>query len=297
MKCSCPKCSAPLPEDLSKVLEKGKNGKCSECNASYWIQRESFILRCYAVNGERYCRHCGEALGSSTYCPGCGTLYPDYCVVANKKPAQRAFEKKEFSLSLPQFSKKPGGKVDKQFILETGGKPGSSSELIRQLMMVGAGIALIAVIAVAVLFYMRGKSESQFATKYVVALYGIKSGTDQCLKISSILAANNPLAGKDLDELKSVKGEIASALQALPPPPEKFRDAHNRLLTLFGTYDKFYDLCITSGPATEVAVSAAKLEAQFTNQAEELKNALPPPLLAELTEKAKRYRNLQFLLE
>ena len=53
------------------------------------------MLRCYAVAGERYCVKCGEVLGLSTYCPGCGTLYPDYCVVYSKKPETRVFEKKK----------------------------------------------------------------------------------------------------------------------------------------------------------------------------------------------------------
>ena len=298
MKCSCPKCSALLPENLSDVPEKGKNGKCSECSASYWVHRESFILRCYAVNGERYCSHCGEALGPSTYCPGCGTLYPDYCVVGTKKPAQRAFEKKQFTLNLsfPKFERKSATVGRKQGLIAAGGKAGSS-DLRRQLLMVGAGIALIATIAVVVLLYMKSQAESKFTTDFVVALYGIKSGTDQCLKKSALLASGNRLVDKDVGQLKVVKEEIAIALQALSPPPEKFSNAHSRLLTLEATYEKLYNLCITSGPSATVATSAEALDLQFIKQAKELKGVLPPELLTELTVKAPRYSNLQFMLK
>lgn len=259
------------------------------------------MLRCYAVDGERYCSKCGEALGQSTYCPGCGALYPDYCVVHGKKPAQRAFEKKEFSLglSLPSFAGKsasPMSPVRKQSFAAAGGGAGSS-DLRRQLLMVGAGIALLAVIAVLALLYMRDKAEGKFIKEYVVALYGLKSGTAQCLKKSALLAGGSRLVDKDLNQLKSVKAEIAVALQVLSPPPNKFSDAHNRLLQLEVTYEKLYKLIITSGPSTEVATSANILEAQFNKQAKELRISLPPPLLAELTTKVSRYSNLQFMLE
>lgn len=299
MKCSCPKCSALLSEDLPNIPEKGKNGKCSECGASYWIHRESFMLRCYVVTGERYCSKCGEVLGQSTYCPGCGTLYPDYCVVHSKKPVQRAFEKKPFilNLSLPSFTGKTAAPVLRTPELMAAGGGAGSSDLKRQLLMVGAGLALVAVIAVLALLYIRDRAESKFTREFVVALYGVKSGTDQCLKKSALLASGSRLVDKDLAQLKSVKAEIASALQVLSPSPEKFTDAHARLLKLFGTYEKLYNLCITSGPSAEVATSAGALETQFYSQAKELKGALPPKLLAELTAKVSRYGNLQFMLE
>lgn len=298
MKCSCPKCSAPLSDDLSRIQEKGKNEKCPECGGSYWIHRESFILRAYAIEGERYCSHCGETLGQSTYCPGCGTLFPDYCVVQNKKPAQRAFEKKEFSfgLSLPRVTRKAAQSYRKQELDSISGS-GASKDLRHQLLMVGAAIALLAVLAGVALLYMRGRAEEKFVSRFVVVLYGIKSGTDQTLKMSALLASGSRLADKDLALLKSVHAENATALQLLSPPPEKFNDAYNRLLKLSGTYQKLYDLCLTSAPSPEIANSAGTLESQFNAQAKALKSSLSPPLLAELTAKTSRYRNLQFMLE
>jgi hypothetical protein len=293
MKCSCPKCSALLPEDLSRIPEKGMSGKCSECGGSYWIHRESFILRCYAVEGERYCCSCGESLGPSTYCPGCGALYPDYCVVNNKKPAQRAFEKKNFSL--PGFSGKSAAPGRKQNIRTAGGRAGSS-DLRRQLLMVGGGIALLAVIAVVALLYLQDRAESKFIKEYVVALYSLKAGTDQCVLKSALLAGGSRLVEKDLDQLKFVDDKITSALQVLSPP-DKFINVQDRLLKLSSTYKKLYHLCTTSGPSAEVILSAQTLESQFNAQAKELKGVLPSPLLAELIDKSSRYKNLQFMLE
>ena len=298
MKCSCPKCSALLPENLSAIPEKGRSGKCPECGDSYWIHRESFILRGYTVAGERYCSHCGQDLGPSTYCPGCGTLYPDYCVVHSKKPPQRAFEKKNVALSFPSFGGKSAGQERKPSLksISAGTKAGSS-DLRRQLMIVGAGIALLAVIAVVALLYMGNRAEEKFIKEYVVALYGLKSGTDQCMKMAETLASGSRLVDKDLAQLRSVKTEITTALQVLSTPPKKFNDAHTRLGKLSGAYEKLYNLCLTSSPSAEIASSAGALEAQFNAQARVLKSSLPPPLLAELTAKTTRYRNLQFMLE
>jgi len=298
MKCACPKCSAPLHENLPEIPEKGKNGKCSNCSSSYWIHRESFILRGYAVTGERSCSKCGEALGQSTYCPGCGTLYPEYCIVYSKKPAKRAFEKKSFSLNLsfPKVARNATAKSSRLVSIDEGSKT-VSSDLRRQLLMVGAGIAVLAVIAVLVILYKQDRAATKFTRDFVVVLYGLKSGTDQCLKKSEILGNGSRLVDKDIMKLKSVNAEIATALQVLSPPPTKFNDVYARLGTLSGTYEKLYTLCITSGPSTEAAASARDLELQFIKQAKELKGALPPELLAELADKTSRYSNLQFMLE
>lgn len=255
------------------------------------------MLRCYAVDGMRYCNNCGENLGPSTYCPGCGTLYPDYCIVASKKPAQRAFERKEFSLglSLPGTFGKSSSTTRKQEWQAA--SRGGATGLRRKLMMVGAGIALLAAIAFGAFLVIQDRAESKFTREFVVALYGVKSGTDQCLKKSVMLANGSRLVDKDLAQLKSVKSEIDAALQVLSPPPEKFRDTYNRLMRLEATYKKLYNLCITSEPTAEVAAAAETLEKQFYDQAKELKVALSPKLLAELSAKASRYDNLQFMLE
>lgn len=297
MKCSCPKCSALLSEDFYEVPEKGKSGKCSECSSSYWIHRESFKLRCYAVDGERFCGKCKEALGQSTFCPGCGALYPDYCIVQSKKSELRAFEKKKFSLNLtsPRFSWKSASPSRKQNLLAVASAGAGTSDLKRQLMMVGAGMAFLAVIAVIALLYMRERAESKFIKEYVVALYGVKAGIDQCVVKSTLLANGSPLAVKDIAQLKFVDDKIATLLKSLSPP-DKFVDAQDRLLKLAGTYKKLYRICTTSGPSAEAAISAATLESQFERQARELKEVLPPPLLAELIEKSLRYKNLQFML-
>lgn len=297
MKCSCPKCSALLPEDLPNIPEKGKNGKCSKCNSTYWIQRESFMLRCYAVTGERYCSHCGEGLGPSTFCPGCGTLYPDYCIVHSKKPAQRLFEKKQITLnfSFPKFAGKSATSGRKQGLIIPEGRT-RPSDLRHQLLMVGAGITFLAVVIAVSLFYMQARAESNFIRRFVVVLYGIQSGTDYCMKMSELLASGSRLTDKDLALLRSAKAENTTALGVLSPPPKKFTDIHNQLLKLSGTYEKLNDLCITAGPSAEIASSAGALESRFHAQARELKGALPPEMIAEITAKASRFNNLQYLL-
>lgn len=298
MKCVCPKCSALLSEKTSLVDEKGKSGKCSECSGSYWIHRESFILRCYTVRGERYCAGCGEELGESTYCPGCGTLYPDYCIVHSKKPVPRAAMKKSFSLnlSLSGGAGKASSKEKKESLTSLSDNVVRSNDLRSQLIKVGGVIALLAVIAVIGYLYMQDRAESKFSKNFVAVLYGIKSGTDQCLKLSELLANGTPLSDKDIALLKSVKAENAAALQILSTPPEKFAEAQSRLVQLAATYEKLNNLCINSGPSTTVAATADNLETQFNAQAKDLRSALHPKLLAELKEKSSRLTSLQFML-
>lgn len=256
------------------------------------------MLRCYAVNGERYCSKCGEELGPSTYCLGCGTLYPDYCVVYSKKPAKRSFKTKAFSLNL-SLAKSERKSESKSGIAKptNGGRKTGSSNLRRQLLMVGAGIAFLAVIALLALLYIQNRAESKFTKEFVVALYGLKSGTEHCLKKSEILGNGTRLGDKDLAQLKSVKGEISTALQVLSPPPKKFNELHAQLGILSDTYEELYKLCITAAPSMQTATSAKALEMRFIKQAKEMKSALPPELLAELTAKVPRYTNLQFMLE
>lgn len=284
--------------ELQDVPEKGKNGKCSECGGSYWINRESFILRAYTVDGERYCSHCGEGLVPSTYCTGCGTLYPDYYVVSSSKPKKRARESKSIALNL-SFSKvkRISAQTSRRGESIAEGRKTISSALRRQLLTVGAGIAFLAVIAVLVIFYKQNSAENKFTKEFVVALYGLKAGTEQCMKMSEILGNGNRLVDKDFARLKSVKSEIVAALQVLSPPPKKFNDVHNRLQNLSNTYDKLYSLCINSEPSAALLDSAEALNLQFTKQAKELKGTLPPQILTELKDKSIRYNNLQFMLE
>lgn len=298
MKCVCPKCSALLSENLSLIDEKGKSGKCSECSGSYWIHRESFILRGYTVRGLRHCAGCGEELGESTYCPGCGTLYPDYCIVHSKKPVPRAVMKESFSLSLslPVAAGKSSSKGKKDVLTSLSDDTGRSSDIRSQLIKVGGVIALFAVIAVIGFLYIQDRAESKFSKSFVVVLYGIKSGTDQCLKLSELLANGTRLSDKDIALLKSVKAENAAALQLLSTPPEKFAEAQSRLVKLAGTYEKLNNLCINSGPSLTVAATANDLETQFNAQAKELRGALHPKLIAELKEKSSRLTSLQFML-
>jgi hypothetical protein len=170
------------------------------------------------------------------------------------------------------------------------------SDLRHQLLMVGAGITFLAVVIAVALLYMQERAESNFIRRFVVVLYGIQSGTDYCMKMSELLASGSRLTDKDLALLKSARAENSAALGIISPPPKKFTDIHNRLLKLSDTYEKLNDLCITAGPSGEIASSAGALESRFHAQARELKGALPPEMIAEMTAKVSRFNNLQYLL-
>lgn len=290
MKCSCPKCAAQLEHDLFSVPEKGLNPKCPECDRRYWIYRESFMLRCYHTEGIRHCIHCGEELGVSTFCPGCGTLYPDYCIIQSSKPARRTLEKNrftfDFSASRPKQSAWQG-----QSLSSSSDAPAPSG-LRRPLVMLAVAILLIAIVAGAATFILNRQAESKYTRNSVIALAGIKAGTEQCLDKGNLLASGTPLSKSDLAELNRIKTEIDQAIANISSTPRKFTAAHDQIVKLNGIYQKLFALC-TSNQAT--ADSTAKLAQQFNEQANNLKTTLPAEFREEIKRVAPRYRTLNYM--
>lgn len=300
MKCSCPKCSAILPEELAQVSDKGKQAKCPSCGQHYWIQRESFALRAYAVDGRRYCVQCGVDIQTGSHCPGCGTPCPEYCIVQPKKLVRRKAAASGFSWGIAG-----GGARGKRKSLALGagsvapsesrtGSAFSFSPLAIKGILV---LAVLAVIAGAAFLYLGRQKERDFTQHYVFALYVVKAGCEQNLKMSTLLANGTRLGEKELTELSKAKMHIDDAMQKLNPVPGEYVASHQRLQALYNIYGKFYTLCTTSGPSPLVADTAKQLDTEFSQAAKGLKASMPPELVDALKGAVPKYRNLGFLVE
>jgi len=174
-----------------------------------------------------------------------------------------------------------------------------------------------AAVAVLVLFlfvgltkiYLSNKADQEYAKKFVVALYGVKSGTDLSLGImngmtsewkKNLETANiAPRTSQEaLDRLKTVKSRIALAMESLNESPEKFIDAREKLTRLHGVYEEVYALNISNPGAVDVySASVETLDAKFNKVAGELKSVMPEELLEELEASVAKYRNLKFLVD
>ncbi len=88
--------------------------------------------------------------------------------------------------------------------------------------------------------YFDNKAEQEYSKKFLVALYGIKSGADLSLEMienttsgwQEVVETSNiaPRTSKqDLDKLVKVKARIDQAMESLKESPEKFVESKNKL--------------------------------------------------------------------
>lgn len=305
MNCFCPKCNVEIEIALQEISAKATSHQCPECNGKYWTVREAYSLRSYSKQGSIYCVECGQELGVSDVCVQCGSLYPDYCVVQSAKPVVRKQQGSGFSLGLSLGGTRTV--VPQAVIVDD--KPARHFNA-RPLIYVAAAVLLVVLAVGLGKYYLVDQGQQKFSKDFVVALYGIKSGTDLSLKKCAAITSewqgkSGPgraiaprLSQKELDDLGKVRDEIDKTLKALENPPEEFITANEKLTRLYQIYEQLYDLS-TGPPAslTGFSTSAQKLEADFLKAAHDLKASLPEPLENELRTAVAKYRNLRFLVE
>lgn len=300
MKCSCPKCNANIQVDLPHIPENGIATPCPECNSRFWTNKESFACRALKKEGKLYCAQCSNELNHQIVCPTCGVLFPDFCVVQTSKPVKRQLKKPGIAVSFslrPAQQKIPG--------ISTSGKTSSKSRkslvtIVSLLMLV---VVLSALIGVA---YNKRKAEQEFSRYYVLAVYGIKTGTDldlnQCAKLAAdwktkMNAGQNfqpSISPVDESRLNKVKVEIDNVMQRLNKPPKKFIAANANLAKLYGSYAQLHSL--TLAPPSSLAGftdSAAKSENDFRQAVQGFKAVLPTELSAEIDKAKAKYKGLR----
>jgi hypothetical protein len=157
--------------------------------------------------------------------------------------------------------------------------------------------------------YLDRQSHQAYAKDFIVALYGVKSGTDLNLglidKTSSAWQQNTGTGNliprptqKDLDKLTAVKKRISEAMDTPNDSPEKFADARTKLVRLHGIYEQIYALN-TSMPNSlaDHTLAVDKLKVSFFKAADDLKRSMPEELSDELKASVAKYTNLNFLVK
>jgi len=310
--CSCPKCSARIELDLTQITENTVSQLCPACKASYVLTRESFARRASRKAGEINCAQCGGQLDHSQYCPSCKTLYPDYYATEFPDAAKkRARQNRDLFGSLLNFSfewrPRSASSMDyKPVVLDS--EPWQEPVGLNKKNIVKgvSAVVIVALIALGVSFYYHAKAKKQFAASYVMALYGIKTGTDlglrACAKISSDWAAksssglNTPptISVEDENQLNSVKVQTEKYLQKLNDPPSKFAESNNELRNLFELFVKVHTAALNpSGTVTTFVDVTQKTEKEFVVATANIKKDLPTELSKELEIAKTKYRGLK----
>lgn len=308
MRCPCPKCDA-VNELVEQDISPGVNSqRCSECNEKYWTLREEYTLRAYKKQGRIYCFDCGHELGCEILCTNCGSICPDYCVVQSSKPVARKQQKAGFSFSFARHPKTVSSIDTFRDIPERQREAVSTSRPKMNRLAYVALAALVLLLAGGLFkVYEDNKVNQLYAKNFIVALYGIKSGTDLSLENMNALSFEwkkaLEIAGvaprpsqKDLDRVKVVKTKVAEAMDKLSESPEKFANAKTSLVRLYGLYVEISALNASPpGSLNDLTAAINKLEAAFFKEAGALRDSMPKELQEELQASLGKYRNLGFM--
>jgi hypothetical protein len=310
--CSCPKCSAKIELGLEQTTKDTNPHICPACKARYELTRESFARRASRKAGEINCAQCGGQLDHSQYCPSCKIIYPDYYAAefpgASKK---RARQNRNLFGSLKNFSfewhSTSTSSVDNKPVLMDSEAWQEPSVWKKKNIVTGiCAIVIIALIALGVSFSSHVKAKKAYATAYVMALYGIKMGTDlslnACGKISTDWAIKSSsgqnvpprISVDDENKLNKIKTQTDKYLQKLNDPPSVFAESNKKLFNLNTMFVKLHAAALKpSGTITNFIALTQTTENEFKVATADLKKNLPIELSAELEIAKTKYRGLK----
>ena len=313
--CSCPKCSAQIELNLTQVFDATTTETCPACKAHYVLTRESFARRASRKSGEINCALCGAQLDHSQFCPSCKALYPDYFAAEFANAAKkRVHQNRDLFGSLRNFSfewrhSENVSSVDYKPILmdsEPWKEPARWKNKI--IIKYITAISVVILIVAGVSFYSHLRMKKEYAASYIMVLYGIKTGTDLGLKLSSKISSDWSIKGglsqnvppiitvDDENQLNSIKAQTDKYFQKLKNPPTTYMESNERLLKLNGLFLKLYTLVLKpSGTPTSFVDQTQKAEKEFKMAATELKKILPKELSTELDIAKTKYRGLSDL--
>ena len=310
--CSCPKCSAKIEQDLKQIVEDTTPNACPACKTRYVLTRESFARRASRKAGEINCAQCGEQLDHSQYCPSCKALYPDYFAAEFPDAAKKRARKnrdlfgalKNFSFewhssSAPSMDYKPVLMDSEPWQEPVGWKK-------KNIVMAVSAIVIVALIALGISLSTHLKAKKQYAESYVMALYGIKIGTDlglkACAKITADWTAKSSsgqnvppqISVDEENQLNKAKALADKHLQKLNDPPSAFAESNERLLKLNGIFLKLHAAALKpSGTITSFVDQTQKTENEFKVTSADLKKNLPTELSALLNIVKSKYSTMK----
>jgi hypothetical protein len=310
--CSCPKCSAKIERDLTQIGKDTSTDNCPACRARYVLTRESFARRASRKAGEINCAQCGGQLDHSQYCPSCKALYPDYYAAEFPDAAKkRARQNRDLFGGLKRFSfewrSSTAPALDyKPVLMDSEPWQESAGWKRNNIVTVICAVIIVSLIAIGASLYAHAKAKQQYATAYVMALYGIKTGTDlgltMCGKISSEWTVKSssgqnapPLSTvDDENQLNHVKEQTNKYLQKLNNPPADFAESNKKLLILNDLFLKLHAAALKpSGTITSFVEQTQKTKNDFMVASADLKKNMPAELSAELVIAKTKYRGMK----
>jgi hypothetical protein len=260
--------------------------------------RESFARRAARKGAELACVHCGSQLGSSTYCPGCRELFPDYLVAETGKTRRR----KVRTVRTGKPSAVPF-KAERKPSAEHKKATAASSRPLAKLVIPVAVLVLLVVVGT---FAYLQRLEKKYVVSYVSTLYLIKSTTDTSLSMCTQLAndwktksdAGQVFAPRFSDKETTLfsltKDNIDKRVLGVGNPPKKFVSAKEKLANLNAVYGRVYEF--TSAPPGSLPAftnSLAKLDSDYRQALKDLKASLPEAITEEVRNVKSKYRELR----
>jgi len=312
--CSCPKCSAKIELELPEVLaDETSVRSCPACKNRFVLTRESFARRATRKTGAINCAFCGGELSHAQYCPSCKRLYPEYFAAeapdAAKKRSKQSKESFGWLKGISfEWQKRSQPTTEYHPVMaETDvWKEQESTAWNKRTIMIGVGtLVIIALIASGSLYYSHTKAKKQYAATYVMALYGIKMGSDLGIKLSKQVAADwnarlnagqtSParISVDDENKLNKIKSKTEGYLQKLSTPPDSYVEINEKLQKLNTLYSKVHtSVQNPSGSVTAFAETAQKTETEIQASIADLKKSLPPELTRELETAKTKYSGM-----
>lgn len=312
MNCSCPKCSAQIVIDLSQIPEGEASNTCPECKSHYVLTRESFARRAYRKKGDINCAECGELLGHTLHCPECKSLYPEYLVAEFPDAARkRASQKRDLfsSLKIISFEWRPKTTPTsgyKPLRKDSARTPKTASLKRKKVIAAVTALVILALTAIGVSFYLQNQAKKQYAATYVMALYGIKTGTDLSLKACAKISADwrakvdagqtSPprIMSEDEVKLTKVRAQTDKYLQKMTKPPSIFAKANENITRLNEIYVKLQSAALNPSSTLSGFDSLVnKSDNDFKLVAIDVKKDLSAELLTEFEIGKSKYRGLK----
>ena len=169
-----------------------------------------------------------------------------------------------------------------------------------------SAVVIVALVALGISFYYHVKAKKQYVASYVIALYGIKSGTDLGIKMCGKIAAdwtvmsnsgqNTPprITVDDENQLNKIKVNTDKYLQKLKDPPSAFIESNGKLLILNDLFLRLHAAALNpTGTISSYVNLTQKTENDFIAATADLKKNLPKELSEELEIAKSKYRGLK----
>jgi len=307
MNCFCPKCRAIIAHPIAEVPAEGVFLKCPECSAGLSLQRETFARRALHNGNMISCIECGSQLGQKICCQNCNAIYPDYLVTETSSATRKKWDK--LLASLKDSGKKKTAHVSIRLEERTGTAPAKPAKGTKApgkpLTLIVTLIILMALISGGGYYYYQDKLQQEYATKYVRAIYGIKTAGDHAIKINAKLVNDwraslpSPLPQLTSQEMKSLAGsksDLGILLKRIDEPPTKLAPSREAIKKYHESYLRLTSL--TSPPPESLdslVIKAKTLEDDFVKTGKELKAGLHPKIADKLSKSLEKYSNLKEL--